>query len=118
MAGLCFFSLHRRQLGKLISIKEIVKIFKIFCNTYNLLQGSGELHRKYGISKSRIIITICSVLRTVSIDQLKKEKIKKIMTWYSCSNEIRVRLCQEWIIIHPIHKYLLKSLLKQRKCRH
>lgn len=75
MAGLCFFSLHRGQLGKSISIKEIVKTFKIFCNTHNLLQGSGELHRKFGISKFRNSIAICSVLRTVSIHQLKK-KIK------------------------------------------
>jgi len=66
-------------------------MFKIFCNTYNFLQGSGELHRKYGISKSGISITIHSVLRTVSMYQSKKKKkIKTIMTWYSCSNKARV----------------------------
>lgn len=73
MAGLCFSSKHKGQLGKLTSIKQIVKMLKIFCNSYNFLQDSGELHRRYGINKSRISITTCSVLRKVSMHQLKKK---------------------------------------------
>lgn len=85
-------------------------MLKIFYTTYDLLQGSGELHRKYGIRKTRISITICSVLRTVSMDHLKKNHYL-----YSCSNKARVKLCQERIIIYPVFKYLLKSLLKTTK---
>lgn len=52
------------QLAKLVTIKEIDKMFKILCNTYNLLQDTGELYRKYSLGKSKTGFIICHVIKT------------------------------------------------------
>lgn len=70
---------------------------KAFMNDTDISNILYSIYILY-ISKSRTGITLCSILRTVSINQYGKKKKVKQTTWHSCSNKMRVRLCQELIL--------------------
>lgn len=69
---------------------------KAFMNDTDISNILYSIYILY-ISKSRTGITLCSILRTVSINQYGKKKAKQT-TWHSCSYKTRVRLCQELIL--------------------
>lgn len=95
-----------RQFGKLISILKVVEVFSILCDNYNLLQESGELHRKSSQNQDQNLYYLMYDFINSYHAPIKKDLAQ---LWAQSKGEFS----QEHTEMSPIQKCLLKSLLKQ-----